>query len=73
MLQQAEPAKPTEQTLAIIKPDAVAREDEIIVHIQKAGFTISNVSSFQSRGLGVLWRTLLCFFFACGSLHLTAS
>ncbi len=36
--------KKVEKTLAIIKPDAISHEDEIIVRIQKAGFTVTNVS-----------------------------
>lgn len=44
MLQEPSSEK-LEQTLAIIKPDAVKNEDEIVVRIQKAGFTVSNVGA----------------------------
>ncbi len=32
-----------QRTLAIIKPDAADKEDEIVVKIQQAGFRITNV------------------------------
>jgi nucleoside diphosphate kinase len=41
---QQESTSKMEQTLAIIKPDAVKHRDEIVVRVQKAGFTISEVS-----------------------------